>query len=204
MLVIGIAGGVASGKSLIAEQLRQLGAEVLDADSIAHEVLLEDEVKKSVRRRWGESVFNTDGSINRSAVAKIVFAASADGPEQLAFLESITHPRIGERLRHRVAELAAGDKVPALVLDAAVMFKAGWDRICDNIVFVDAPRAARLARALNRGWTEEQFAAREAAQESLDEKRRRANWVIDNSGSPEQTLAQVRQFWDSRVQPADS
>ena len=83
------------------------------------------------------------------------------------------------------------------MLDAPVLLKAGWDKFCDLILFVDATREQRVARAASRGWTEAEFAAREAAQEPLTEKRRRANWTIDNSGSSDQTFAQVRQFWQT-------
>jgi dephospho-CoA kinase len=93
-----------------------------------------------------------------------------------------------------MAEATAGG-APAIVLDAAVMLKAGWDRLCDAVWFVDVPRAKRVERARERGWTETVFAAREAAQESLEEKRRCATAVIDNSGSPDQTAQQVRALW---------
>jgi dephospho-CoA kinase len=84
-----------------------------------------------------------------------------------------------------------------LVLDAPVMLEAGWHTLCNQIVFVDAPREVRLARAVARGWTETDFTAREAAQESLDVKRRHADAIIDNSGSAETTQAQVRRLWHS-------
>ena len=82
-------------------------------------------------------------------------------------------------------------------MDAALLLEAGWDQWCEKTVFVEAPREARLARAMARGWKEEEFAAREAAQESLDRKRARADVIIDNSGSPQRTQAQVEQFWAS-------
>jgi dephospho-CoA kinase len=84
-----------------------------------------------------------------------------------------------------------------VVVDAALMFKAGWDRYCDQVVFVDSPREARLQRALQRGWSEADFAAREAAQLPVAEKRQRADVVWDNSGSPEDLRRQVEGFWES-------
>ena len=83
------------------------------------------------------------------------------------------------------------------VLDAPVMFKAGWEKLCDKILFVDAPRELRLARALRRGWSEADFDARESAQESLDVKRSHADVILDNSSSPEHAYAQVQRFWHS-------
>jgi dephospho-CoA kinase len=193
--VIGLLGGVASGKSFVAEQLKNLGAVVLDADHAGHEVLRETEVKAALRQHWGDRVFGADGEVDRAAVGRIVFADSPSGPPELEFLERVTHPRIAERLRRHMAEASAAG-VPAIVLDAAVMLKAGWDRLCDAVWFVDAPHTVRVERARARGWDQEQFAAREAAQESLKEKRRRATDVIDNSGSPDRTAQQVRALWE--------
>ena len=85
------------------------------------------------------------------------------------------------------------------MLDAPLLVEAGWDRFCDALVFVDAPRDRCGWRGPSRGWSEEEFAAREGAQESLDSKRRRADVVIDNSGSPEETQAQVERFWHSLI-----
>lgn len=197
MVVIGILGGVASGKSLVTQQLRQLGAEVLDADRAGHEVLREPEVERAIKQRWGDGVFGDDGHVNRAAVAKIVFGPAPQGPQELSYLEQITHPRIGQRLQSRLSQLALNQQLKAVVLDAPVMLKAGWDRYCDRILFVAAPRGSRLARSRSRGWTDAEFAAREAAQESLAEKQARADLVIDNSGTPEQTFAQVQSFWRS-------
>jgi dephospho-CoA kinase len=195
MLVIGVAGGIASGKSLVSKQLQQLGAEVLDADRAGHEVLLEPDVERALRSHWGDDVFGDDRRISRAAVAKIVFAAPPEGPKELAYLEQITHPRIEERLRRRKAEFEQRGDLKAVVLDAALMFEAGWNKLCDKIVFVETPRESRVARARQRGWSEAEFAAREAAQESLEVKRKSADWIIDNSGSPEHTFAQLQRFW---------
>ncbi len=194
MLVIGIAGGVASGKTLVAKQLENLGAVVVDADCVAHEVLEEAEVREAIGERWGEAVFDAGGRVDRAAIARRVFAPPPDGPTELEYLESLSHPRIRRLLEERMAELAAAN-TPAAVLDAAVMFKAGWDRQCDKIIFVEAPRQVRLERAIRRGWTEEEFERREAAQESLEVKRDRSDVVLDNSGTAELLEAQVSEFW---------
>lgn len=97
----------------------------------------------------------------------------------------------------RQSEALAAAGVHVAVLDAALLLEAGWDAWCDRVVFVEAPRETRLERAIARGWTKEDFAAREGVQESLDRKRERADVIVDNSGSPERTLAQVEQFWAS-------
>lgn len=194
MKVIGILGGIASGKSAVAECFQELGAGVLDADRAGHEVLKLSEVKEAIGQRWGEKMFAPDGSVDRAQLAKIVFQSSPQGPQELAFLEQLTHPRIGELLGQQSADFAQ-QGVPAIVLDAPVMLKAGMEKMCDAIVFVDATLDVRAARAQQRGWTKEEFAAREQAQESLDIKRQQADCVIDNSGSLEATKAQVEQYW---------
>jgi dephospho-CoA kinase len=198
MHLIGILGGVASGKSLVAGQFARLGAGVLDADRAGHEVLRLPHVETAVRQRWGAEVFGPDGRVDRSRLACIVFGDPPDGPRERKYLEQLTHPEIG-RLLERQAERLAASGCRAAVLDAALLMEAGWDRLCEKLVFVDAPRELRLSRALARGWNEEDFAAREQSQRSLDWKRGRADVVLDNSGSPEQTLAQVERLWQSLI-----
>lgn len=193
--VIGVLGGVASGKSEVTRLFERCGAGRLDADVAGHEVLRESAVIAALRKRFGESILDAAGRVDRTKVAKIVFA----DPDELRFLESITHPRIGMRLRKQAAELEAAGH-PALVLDAAVMRKAGWDKYCDALIFVEAKRAVRELRAAARGWTSQDFAAREAAQESLDEKRQASQYAVENSGALAETQRQVRQIWSELTQ----
>ena len=196
MRVIGLLGGVASGKSLVARQLAALGAGVLDADRAGHEVLRLPQVEAAARGRWGAAPFGPDGHIDRARLSRIVFAEPPGGPRERQYLEQLTHPEIGRLLQQQAAALEAAG-TPLAVLDAPLILEAGWDTLCERFVFVDAPRAARLARALGRGWSEEDFAVREGVQESLDLKRSRADVMIDNSGSPQRTNAQVEHFWHS-------
>ncbi len=197
MKTLGLLGGVASGKSLVSRQLAAMGALILNADRAGHEALRMPEIEAAARERWDDAIFDGDGHIDRSQLAKIVFAPPPNGPRERKYLETLTHPEIGRRLAAQVEE--GKDLAPLIVVDAALLFEAGWDKLCDCTVFVDAPRAARLARALQRGWTEEDFTAREGAQDSLDSKRARAGWIIDNSGSVEDTEAQVKRLWQSLV-----
>lgn len=198
MQVIGILGGVASGKSLLTRHLAELGAGVLDADRAAHEVLRMPQIEAAARARWGEHVFGPDGRIDRARLARVVFAPGPEAGGERRFLEQRTHPEIGRRLAEQAARLSAGG-TPVAVLDAPLLLEAGWDSVCDRLIFVDAPRPVRLARALARGWSEEDFAAREAAQASLDNKRNRADVIVDGSGSPEQLRAQAERLWYTLV-----
>jgi dephospho-CoA kinase len=197
--LIGIAGGIASGKSMISDALARRGAAVISADRLAHEVLAFDEVKQALQRRWGERVFAVDGQVDRQAVARVVFAATADGQRELAFLEQLTHPAVGRLAMAEVERLNREKSCAAIVMDVPLLFESGWNRWCDRIVFVDAPREQRLRRALARGWTEEDFSCREARQESLETKKKLADVVIDNSDTRETAQAQVEQVWPDLI-----
>lgn len=199
MVVLGLLGGIASGKSLVADQFSALGAEVLRGDEAGHAVLRQPEVVRQLAERWGQGILDETGAVQRPAVAAIVFAPHAE--RELAFLEGVTHPRIGQLLQEQLAAATARN-IPMAVLDAALLLKAGWDRHCDAIVFVDAPVAVRRERALARGWKAEDFEAREAAQGSLAERRARCRFVLDNSESPEATLRQVESIWREMTEPA--
>ncbi len=194
MHIVGLLGGVASGKSTVSQWFAQQGAGVLNADQAGHEVLRLPEVEAAARLRWGEEIFGPDGHVDRPRLAKIVFAPTPEGTGERRYLEQLTHPAIGRHLEAQARQLAEAGRTMA-VLDAALLVEAGWDRLCDKLLFVHASRRQRLARAVGRGWSEEEFAAREGAQESLDLKRARADVVVDNSGSPEETRAQLESLW---------
>jgi dephospho-CoA kinase len=198
MKIIGLLGGVASGKSMVAEQLASCGAAVLNADKIAHEVLQQPNIVTAVRECWGNAVFSADGRIDRSRLAEIVFAPSPEGAKNRTCLERLTHPEIIRIMREQL-DVLAQTAVKAVVLDAPLLQEAGLDELCDKLIFVDARPEVRLQRAISRGWRKEDFTAREGAQESLDFKRMHADVVIDNSGSPEQTQTQVKRLWQTLI-----
>ncbi len=193
--VVGLVGGVGSGKSFVTRELENLGAFVIDGDALGHEVLRLSEVKQEIQARWGEDVFDAEGDVNRRELARIVFAKNAEGFQELNYLERITHPRIAHKIKERLEE-AQKNRIRAVVLDAAVMFKAGWNRFCDTILFVEASQVSREERAARRKWSPQDLHAREQSQEPLEWKRQNADAVIDNSGTMEDTRRQVREFWD--------
>jgi len=196
MIVIGIIGGVGSGKSSVASELAALGAMTLDVDRIGHDLLNETEVKNRLVERWGPGVTGSSGEIDRSVVAGIVFADSPGAADELGFLESLVHPRITDQLVSRIAEFKQSEGTGVLVVDAAVMVKAGWDQLCDRIIFVEVSERDRLTRCQQRGWNSEEFYRRELNQESLELKRERADWVIDNSGVRQDLKEQVIGIWN--------
>jgi dephospho-CoA kinase len=196
MIVIGLAGGVASGKSAVAAMFAQLGAVVMDADAIGHAVLHEPEVVQAAQQRWGSAILHPDGSLSRAAIAHIVFAP--DHREELEFWQRVTHPRITAAVMRRLAECRRqATPPPAVVLDAALLFEAGWDSLCDLRIFVEVPENQRKQRARSRGWTDAEFAAREARQLPTSQKRAQCHLVIDNSGTMEQTYNRVLEAWNT-------
>jgi dephospho-CoA kinase len=199
MKTIGLVGGVASGKSLVAKMLVELGAGLLDADRTGHAVLAEDPaVQRKLHERWGDAVFAPDGSVNRRAIAQRVFASGGTAELDRRFLEDLLHHRIRRRLLQMKDQFAAEGR-PAVVLDAPILLEAGWGPMCDILLMVDVPREIRLKRALSRGWTEEEFNGREAAQWPVDDKRREAHFMIPNDGSAENLRQAVREFWQAHV-----
>jgi dephospho-CoA kinase len=179
-LVIGLVGGIGSGKSRVAGLLAQRGARIISGDHLGHQALEQPDVKEEIIARWGEEVLDEIGEIDRKKLGAIVFA----DPSERRALEAIVHPWIKGRIRAEV-ELARGDPaVRLIVLDAAVMLEAGWHDVCDELVFVDAPGQERLKRLQEqRDWSAEELSARERAQLPLTEKRARADHVLDNSAT---------------------
>ena len=187
--VIGIVGGIGSGKSRVASLLEEAGSVVSDADALARGALQDATVRDTVVSWWGDDVLEADGTVSRAAVADRVFADAAE----LERLEQLLHPLVEAA---RKAEFdAAPDSATALVIDAPLLLEVGLDRECDVIVFVDCPRELRLERvASSRGWDTEELARREARQMPLDEKRSRAHHVLVNHGRVEDLREQVEAF----------
>jgi dephospho-CoA kinase len=199
MKIIGIVGGVASGKSLAAKMLVELGAVHLDADRTGHDVLAEDaDVRQAVFARWGNAILDRAGNVDRSAVAKQVFDRSPTGDANRKFLEDLLHPRIQQRLNAKRDKAVAEGK-PAIVLDAPLLLEADWGGLCDIVLMIDSPREARLERALKRGWSVDEFDRREDSQWPPEKKRTFADVVIDNSGTAEDFRQSVVDFWHRDV-----
>lgn len=193
-VLIGLIGGVAAGKSTVADELVRLGAGRLDADRAGHEALRDPQVVAAARQRWGGAILGADQDIDRKALAQIVFGSAEQAQNERQYLESLTHPLIGQQLAQQLAEMTAAG-VRIVVVDAPLLLKSGWDQMCSKIIFIEADHSVRLARAIERGWTADDFAAREAAQEDLTTKREAADFVIDNSGSLASTREQVERLW---------
>ena len=196
MKILGLTGGIASGKSAVAAEMAALGAVVLDADRAAHEVIDLPSVQQVLVDRWGDKILSESGEIDRAAIAQRVFSEEPTARTELDFLEQTLHPRIRARFEDWLAQLREqGTKLA--VIDAPLLLEAGWEDLCDALIYVDSPRSDRLERAKLRNWTEEEFAKREAHQLPIAEKRQRSTHILANSGTLESLRDQVRDLWAS-------
>jgi dephospho-CoA kinase len=189
--LIGLTGGAGSGKSTVAAMLRDIGAEVLDADEAAHAAYEPGSPGfDEVVREFG-SEFVRDGRIDRGRLGELVFN---DRDARLR-LNAIVHPLVREWMAARTAE-AAQRGAPVVVQDVPLLFENGLERLYSSVVLVDVPEGIQLKRLVEgRGLSEERARAMIAAQMPIEEKRRRAQHVIDNSGTREETRAQVERLW---------
>jgi dephospho-CoA kinase len=187
-LVIGLVGGIGSGKSQVAAAFAHHGARIIAGDQLGQAALRDPQIRARVVSRWGDGIVDEQGEIDRRRVAAIVFA---DVGERKA-LEAMTHPWIRQAIHRDIAEANREPRVRLIVLDAAVMLEAGWNDVCDHLIYIEAPRNVRLQRvARQRGWSEKEVEARERAQLPLTEKAVRADYVFDNSASLEHLNRQV-------------
>ncbi|GMU20250.1 MAG: dephospho-CoA kinase [Phycisphaerae bacterium] len=193
--IIGLAGGIGSGKSTVAAILEELGSAVIASDRLNHEELDEPEVLSCLREWWGDTVVGPDGRANRAILRQIV-AGDAAARQRL---ERLVHPRIARRREALTRRYADDPAIRAIVWDSPLLFEAGLDRQCDWIVFVDAPRDTRLGRVLQkRGWTPEDLDRLEKSQKPLDIKRDRAHYRVTNNSDFESLHRQVQEVF-SRI-----
>ena len=188
--VIGVMGAVASGKSTVARLMAEDGGQLVDADRIGHEVLEMPEIKRQLRREFGDEVFDSAGTLGRKALGRLVFGKAG----RLAELNAIVHPVILDIMERRIRAASEAGQAQFVVLDAALLMEKNLHEAwCDALVFVDAEENERLERARqSRGWDAQQLSQRDAAQSPLETKKRLADFVIDNSGTRRQLEDRVR------------
>jgi dephospho-CoA kinase len=176
--VIGILGGMYSGKSTVASMFAKFGCAVIDADSISHQLLKEKDIQKKIVRVFGKEILNEKGQISRSALANRVFG----DPAKLAILTGILHPVIMVRVEQLIKECDGQPAVRAIALDIPLLVEVGWEKRCDHMVFVDCAPPTRLERAKNKGvFDADQLKIRENLQISLDKKKSIADNIVDNN-----------------------
>jgi dephospho-CoA kinase len=196
MRLIGLTGGIATGKSTVDRMLAARGATVIDGDELAREAVRPGEpTLDRVVERFGKGILSPDGSLDRGRLGRIVFADSDARHD----LEGITHPRIIELTRERIATALSGT-APLVVVDIPLLFENAREGMFDGVLLVYAPPDVQVRRLRERNHLDETAAQqRLAAQLPIDDKRARATWIIDNSGDEAAAQRAVDAWWDANV-----
>jgi dephospho-CoA kinase len=193
---IGLTGGIACGKSTVASLLVERGAVLIDADRIAREIVEPGSpALDRISKRFGQAVLDKDGRLIRRRLADIIF----NDLEARKALESITHPEIRSIMRQRMEEAENADASKLVVVDVPLLYESGLEAMFQGVMVVYIPVDLQRARLMARdGYTEEEADARIQAQLSIEQKKAMADYVIDNSGTMEQTRHQIERFWQER------
>lgn len=188
--VIGISGGIGSGKSFVADLFGEMACLVIKSDEQVSQAYDDPAVRDRLRQWWGDGVIRADGTVDRQWIADRIF----HDPAERQRLEQLLHPHVA-RQREALMRGAADDpQVLAYVWDTPLLFETGLDRECDALVFVEAPFDVRLERVeRGRGWDRAELERREKFQEPLDRKRQISDHVIRNTASAASTRSQVRE-----------
>ncbi len=218
--MLGLVGGIGAGKSTLARSLERRGAVVLDLDSVGHALLTQRPVRELILARFGPVVAvqaarpagaESDGAavalesraepdeppeINRATLGAIVF----QDPKALRDLEAILHPRMRRTIERVISRTVRAGVARAVVVDAAILFEAGWDDLCDLVLFVEASAAARAERVAARGWSPRDLERRERAQWPLERKREAADLVVENDAAPDDVEPRLDRFWRDLTQ----
>ena len=196
MLVIGLTGSIGTGKSEAARQLEALGASLISADQVGHEAYTPNtEAWEQVVAAFGDGILQEDGGIDRSKLGAIVFSA----PEKLEQLNQIMHPRMARMVADKI-EALRNQGVGVVVVEAALLFEAGWDSLVEEVWVTDSPDQIVIERLKARnGLSEEEVRKRISSQMDRAERLERSDFVIDNSGDMAGLESAIKELWDRRV-----
>ena len=175
--IIGIAGGIGSGKSFVAKVFGEEGCLIINSDEMVRKVYRDESVKHTLKQWWGKMVFDPNGDVDRSAIARKIF----NFPAERVRLERLIHPIVNQ-YRERMMRTAAHDpKIRAYVWDTPLLFETELDKLCDVVVFVDSPVEERRRRVKGRGWDEKELSRRENTQMPLDTKASLSHYSLTNA-----------------------
>ena len=193
MIVIGLTGGIGTGKSEVARLFGEFGAQVIDADTLGHSAYLpHSEIWEEVVKAFGYGVLLPDGEIDRKKLGGIVF----NDPEELTKLNRIMHPRMGQMVANMIKE----EDADVVVVEAALLLEAGWDKLVDEVWCTEASEEIVINRLKVRsGLSREEAQKRINAQMSTKERKLRSQVMIENNGDLAELTKVVGQFWESRV-----
>ena len=196
MLVIGLTGSIGTGKSEAARQLEALGASIISADQVGHEAYTPNtEAWLHGVSAFGDQILKDDGEIDRRKLGTIVFS----DPGQLERLNQIMHPRMAQMVADKV-EVLRGQGVEVVVVEAALLFEAGWDSLVEEVWTTDSPEQAVIERLkVRNGMSEEEVRKRMSSQMGRTERLDRSDYVIENSGDMVALGVAIKELWDRRV-----
>jgi len=176
--IIGILGGIYSGKSTVAAEFAKLGCKVIDADKIAHQLLTMNSIKKEIVNSFGTAILDSKGEIDCKGLAEAAFS----NKDSITRLNSIIHPRVLERVEQLIKQYISNYDVKAIILDMPLLLEVGWGKKCDSLIFVACDDKKRYKRAKKQGLLDEkQIKVRENFQISLDKKASVADNTINNN-----------------------
>lgn len=195
MKIIGLTGGIGSGKSSVAGALRERGALIIDADKVAHQIMEPGRPAwHDIVQAFGKEILNEDQTINREKLGAIVF----NEPEKLEKLNQITHPRVMESFKESLREIRHTNPYAIVFLEIPLLYETRSERICDEVWVVWVDRETQIERLMERNsYTREEAIMRIDAQMSLDEKARMADVVLDNRGSLEETIRVASNYYNN-------
>ena len=196
MIVIGLTGGIGTGKSEVARIFQELGAVLINADQIGHQAYTpHSEIWQEVVKAFGEEILQPNGEIDRKKLGSIVFA----DPDRLTRLNQIMHPRMARMVAQQVQELRE-QGADVVVVEAALLFEAGWDSLVGEVWSTESPEDLVIERLQTRsGLSQEEAKKRIDSQMSAEERKSRSQVVVDNSGDLVELDRVVRSIWDRRV-----
>ncbi len=193
--MIGLVGGIAAGKSFVARALQRLGAVVIDADQLGHQVLTRPALVRQLAKVFGESIIGSDGQVDRKRLAALVFGDSVETTQARGTLERIVHPLIRAAAVEQLRAFQVRDTPPKIVvIDAPLLLEANWAPLCDAILFIDCSAELRAQRAAGRGWSFAEFQSREAAQMALELKKQQSTHFISGDAGEQELERQLRRI----------
>ena len=193
--VIGILGGIGSGKSTVAAEFAKLGCKVIDADKIAHDLLDSNTVKEEIVGLFGKAVLDSSGRIEHKKLAGVVFTSG----DKLDSLNGIIHPLVIARTEELIEQYNQQNQVKAIVLDMPLLVEVGWAKRCDKLIFVHCEQKIRAERAKKKGFDENQIKIRENFQISLDNKESLADNIVENNSDFSALVRQVADIFSDTI-----
>jgi len=194
--IIGILGAIASGKSTVAKELEKRGCAVIDADRIAKGFLQADDVKKQIRDRFGNGVFDKAEQVDKAKLAETVFVDES----AVKAINGIIHPRVLAETERLIEQYQKDQQVKAVVLDIPLLLETGWEKRCDKLIFVDCAEPVRLERYAKKGvFDENQLKKRENFQISLDKKAKISHYMVDNNNGLSELTKQIGEIFPALI-----